>query len=1232
MTAPPRGVAVLLAVVLATICAAGCGGGGGDLADAALQGSTDASALVDRRSPGDAPARDAPPARDVPIIPGCALSLGRALSLPMDSVAGTLLPPGRIAEAGCVGKPTAGAEVIHPITLGARTGLEIAAGALGEGQVALSVRRACESAASELACATRPRGATSLRVVLDPGTYYVVVDAVFGALSYELLLRSFTPAPNARCADAAPLDNGATLTGRSTAGGTLPGEACGDPDTPRVYYALRVPAFHRAVVSARALGGSSPGVAILDGCGGACLAATRPSATGLAVATFDHRGELERELRVAVMGTAPTSDATFDLSVRYEPLPRNATCATATPVAHGARLVAQDASGGLGAPAFANCVGERDRRLYYSLRVPPGHTLRATATPGGTAWTPTLRLLDGCDHERCLADDGFETGSVARTLDYRNDGAVTRDVTLAVGARGASESGRFDLAVSVLPVASDGRCETPRRVRGGDRLSGEDLSEGAIVGPMVCDGTAGTTYRRLHYAVAVPAGNTMRATVTPTGSLRWDARAYVVGACDTGAACLARSVGGALQAPEILTYTNRSGATGEVILGVIGNLVVGTFDLAVDFTQPPANALCVSATPLALDTPLRGQDRAVGVEDPSPRCDPSARGPTLYYSVTVPPASQLTATATPTSAWVPAVFAFDECASTTCAARAIANGVLPATVRLNNLGPTPRRMFLAVAGVGPAVGTFDLAATALSIVPAVVCEGATPLTPGVPLRGQDTQVASELPTACVEANASPVLHYAATIPPRSVLHVRAVATGASWRPVLRAQPACGATTCLATEPSSDTERRGILVPNPGSTSTAVIVTVGRPSGLAPGGTFDLFAEVQPVASNASCVEPRPVEMGARLDAEPLWRGLEAPPADCEGFVSRPHLFYALRVPPRSRLHVEGTPSPGASVSLRLLSNCDQRRCLATADASPSFPGRFAWSNYASEAVTVVLAVAGLVRPLTTVALRVDAFTAELQGICSLPLRIDDVLLAQDGRGALDGATVCRDVTSGGGWLHYVTRVGADETLVVRATPTGATAWSPYIRIGRACGVASCEALSETRIGTDAVAVLPSTSGAREDVRFAVGPALPTYPEGTFDLRVDRVRAPTNVTCEVATPIAVSGVLRSQFRRGAERLDASCLPGSRAAVVYYRASVPAGATLQLSARAGGWEPSIRVLDGCSSRACLASSDSARVTPATFTNTSSSTREVVIAVGTSLESTAFELFDLVVELRP
>jgi|GEM_PF-1052524 len=1197
----------------------------------------DAIAMPDRA----AEASDAPAQSDQPVEGGvdgmCGLRSGAALRLPGDDVRTELSGPSLVASSGCAAS-TAGAEVVHPLTLAARTGVVLSASA-GLFRLSLSVRRDCAVASSEFLCDAQSFGdmPASLRAILEPGRYVVVVDAVFPSpfpIGADIRLRTFAPAPNATCDAALPLLPTEPRLAQDTSGGLPPEGSCGVEGAAQLHYTVTVPAFHRAVVTAvpRAGSAGSPWIGVADGCSTLeCLAGSRATAEGGAsVLTVDHRGDAPRTLALHVSAARAGDEARFDLSVRFVPLPRHADCALAMPVSPAAAVIAQDLDLAAQPPDTQVCGRFAPRALYYAVTVAAGQRLRATATPAGAASASVaLDLVGTCGARSCEVNAPLPSDA-PRVLTYRN-GAAPRTVVLAV-----SGDGTFDLAVELFEPAPNASCSTPRAMPGGSRLAGEQMLRSGD-GPGTCYGTSGT-YPELYYAVSLPPGHSARVRATPVGPVRWDLALRVLSGCGA-TTCPVTAAAGGLGAPETLSYTNRDPTTREVAFAVTSLGFPGEFDLEVDTAPPPSGAQCATAARVTTAAPALAQDITAGVDSLASACLPSATGPTLYYAVAVPAGTVLSATVTPYGLWNPAVRLLDGCAARACAANADLGFVAqPETLRLPNPTATARDVILAVSATASVTrGTFDLRVATPPARPNASCVGATALADGARLVGEDLAVAVQPPTGCLLTGGA-VLHYAATVPPNASLRVRVTPTGpVPWDPVLRVLPSCEAAACaLSRNGALAGQPEEVLYPNRGAAPESVVVTVGSADARAPQGTFDLEANVLSSASNAACASAAPLAPGSALSGQDVSRGTDDRSGSCVPTATGPTLYYALSVPARSRAEVTARhdASPTWIPTLRALRSCDATSCLAFADTTAAGDDRvLSVPNFGDSALGAVLAVSS-VRPGVggpiTLAVRNVPLAPNARCSTALALANGTELTSQDLAGTVDPPSGCATGGDRGNVLHYAARVPGGSTLIVRAVPRGPAPWTPLVRIQPACLTGPCLAVygSAPPGFEQSVAYAPSTA---QDVAVEVGPDGAA--SGPFDLRSAIVPSPTNVTCAAATAIAASGLVRDQVARGTESLASACVPTHSGGTVYYRVTVPVGATLRASVTTTGaptWSPVVRVLLSCAASACLASG-LFPASPATYTNPGSGPADVIVAVSAERPG-QWGAFDLTVDLRP
>ncbi len=543
---------------------------------------------------------------DVPIIPGmCPVAEQRTITLPNDRLMGTLTtstmtfppPPPGIRGTTCSMSMGSGPEHVYRLRLTARTGIAIRDGS-GFGStptfVYVSVRRTCNDATSELAC--EPRSFTpffpGMRVVLDPGDYYVIVEADWGMSAYNVIVESFVPAPNATCATALALTPAAPLTAQNVLGGAggVTNTTCGtQSSTPQLFYSVSIPAGQRAVVTATPT--STPtfypevrawGDCTAMACLGRITATTAGAPMSLAV---DNRTATARTVIFSVAGGS-SGDRVFSVSVRFETPPTpvaNATCSSATSVMEGAVLRAQDTQF---ATDIASCASyAAGRVLYYSATVPAGHTLFALATlaPTSTARQIVTRLLGTCGAATCLSSEA--SGSLESMTQWTNAGTAAQTVILAVGAQDSNPA-LFDLTIGVRPPPTNTTCSAATVVRDRDALIFQLGSRATESLTSACRAT--DVGNVLYYRATVPAGHRLVATVTPAANLYWDPVLRVIAACGA-TSCLADSNAGGSGAAESVTYTNAGAVAQDVVFAVGSPIAMGTstFRLDVGIAPPP---------------------------------------------------------------------------------------------------------------------------------------------------------------------------------------------------------------------------------------------------------------------------------------------------------------------------------------------------------------------------------------------------------------------------------------------------------------------------------------------------------------------------------------------------------------------------------------------------------------------------------------------------------------------
>jgi hypothetical protein len=729
-----RTLPFLIALVLASCFALGaCGGSShGDSTTPDLEAGTEqdsgTSASDASLTANDAePSSDAAPAtNDAEAGPSCSLPIAGTLNLPTSTIMGTLRGPSRNMTTSCTpDQGTQGPEALYLLNVAQRTGVILRTEATTN--TVLAIRRVCDDPVTEVGCnndGPMPPNA-NLRAILDPGTYYVLVDVyAFGiGGDFTLSLETFTPPSNGTCASAAPVSDGAKVQG-DLINAAVPPRAITCPSTPPVpsgvlYYKATIPAGNRLVASARGPMGEGYIVEVLDSC-----TSSSCRSSGFSQVTETNDGAAARDVILTVSSSLPAippnpggkpplpggpgTNTTFELDVSIQPLASNATCAGAKAVSAGMMVTGDTSYGG---KDFMNtCTGgpfppglNISSPLWYSVAVPAGQVMRVNVTTTDP-FTPFVGAVDGCGaNAMCLGPSGGPPapgpGSVLR---YANGGATTKNVLFYVGHPPFSSAGRFSLTVSIDPLAANGICSTPTALTDGVAVQG-DTTIGST-GSVPC---LGSSPGLLYYSMTVPAAKTLVVGLKPT--LPSDMRVAILDSC-SATSCLNTPDPGPV---PTATYTNSTGSPRPVIVAVsAGFSGGGGFSMTASLRDPPTNMACAAATPVTNGTTLTFQDATAGSDNLSSRCLPSDTGGVLYYSATIGAGQTLKATATSSGKWLASLRVLASCGASTCLASSNMPIMFPqnAVVYTNN-GGSPLDVILAVGPMGmfggPA-GYFDL--------------------------------------------------------------------------------------------------------------------------------------------------------------------------------------------------------------------------------------------------------------------------------------------------------------------------------------------------------------------------------------------------------------------------------------------------------------------------------------------------------------------------------------------
>lgn len=296
----------------------------------------------------------------------------------------------------------------------------------------------------------------AVRVVLDPGLYYVLVDEAepFGVGgAYTLSMKSAPPPAEASCATAVSVMNGSNLQRQAL---DLAGEkhpACGAA-TPRpaLFYKARIPSGERFTARVRPAGGDrawAPNLQLFSACtSGTCLASGRLNEQGEHLLRYVNNAADAVDVLLSVSASTAVAGAMFDLSVGIGPPVQNFTCASATPVVDGTQLVNQDLSEGQASFDNQMCKPTGGPSLFYRATLLPEQRFVATLThrnPFGPP--PMMTLTEGCG-QLCLF------GGSDR-IEYQNIGDRPKTVILEVSTFPGAPPVVFDLAIS-MPLPPGG--------------------------------------------------------------------------------------------------------------------------------------------------------------------------------------------------------------------------------------------------------------------------------------------------------------------------------------------------------------------------------------------------------------------------------------------------------------------------------------------------------------------------------------------------------------------------------------------------------------------------------------------------------------------------------------------------------------------------------------------------------------------------------------------------------
>ena len=289
--------------------------------------------------------------------------------------------------------------------------------------------------------------------------------------------------------------------------------------------------------------------------------------------------------------TAAAARADYDVSVEFKGRPANDVCAGAVDVTPGAtpRVTMDETTYAINdytlgpsedswscAPALATATPLGGRDLVYVVTVPAGKKLTAKLTPATSpTWNAALWLSDRCTISAsfdCLAVSNTSTTG-AETVTWSNPGTAAKQIFVHVSS--STGTGTFALETTLadvgarptndlcanataLGVSATGGSQT---VTGTTESAADD--ENAALAPFasICQDTAAYWGGPdVVYSLMVPVGGRVRATITPTGTQKWNPALWLSEACGDGAAASCVAAQDGEHSNEMLTWLNRSGA------------------------------------------------------------------------------------------------------------------------------------------------------------------------------------------------------------------------------------------------------------------------------------------------------------------------------------------------------------------------------------------------------------------------------------------------------------------------------------------------------------------------------------------------------------------------------------------------------------------------------------------------------------------------------------------------
>lgn len=615
-----------------------------------------------------------------------------------------------------------------------------------------------------------------------------------------------------------------------------------------------------------------------------------------------------------------SDDATADTGVS----PGSARCESAPPLVDGTIVETEDLAGATVRVrgCFASPTGPG---RFYRATVGSFDTLSVHVRPlaEGAALMPAVRILTGCDADRCITQRIHPaTGGATAWTNYTD---TPQPVVVVVANAADVPAGRYRLEATLGRGSGNATCARAVRVTPGVPLRDQSFGDASDALPL-CPGSTGTSGPSVFYRVTAPPRQALEITAQlgPGVAVSNSPRLRLIDACDA-AACVAAS-GRTAAGTQGLRWFNEASTPRELILAVstATTTLRPRFDLVVEAVGAPPEALCAGALEVSVASPRRTQSNAAAVAPPPACVGPAGVGNAVWYRTVVPPDTLLQARVTRTSgATDPQLRIYDACGGTCVASSG----------RWSNERATPATVYLAVSSAAGAVMGFDVDVGLVAAAPNVRCADATVLTAGARLPREELVSAVQAPPACAGAPPSnPALWYAVTVPTGRTLAVtarRVAVPGdtAAWAPQLRLVSGCGAADrCLQGSDSGGEAGTAHLVAR-GAGGPALLAVMS--SSATASGPVELTVDLSPPPTNLSCDAAEELAPIEHRTGVLLGDGGPAAPV-CGAGATGTALHYRVAVAPGATLTAYAARASGSgwSPQLDLSSSCVGGACLA----------------------------------------------------------------------------------------------------------------------------------------------------------------------------------------------------------------------------------------------------------------------------------------------------------------